>query len=141
MTIQQLLDRKSIIDKDPFPTELKIAWLSELDAQLYIEVIQTHENPDGIKFDPYDPGDLRKTLLVPFPYDKLYVPYLMAKVAEACGESEEYNNHTATFIAAQNEFKAYWNRTHMPISPAQKKRKETGTLYVYTSDNPLEANK
>ena len=141
MTIQQLLDRKSIIDKDSFPPELKVMWLSELDGQLYIEVINTHENPEGIKFEPYAESDLGKPLLVPFPYDKLYVPYLMAKVAEAYGESEEYNNHTNSFITAMNEFKAYWNRTHMPISPIQKKQKTTGTLYVYTSDNPLEANK
>ncbi len=68
MTIQQVLDRKSIIDKDTFPDTLKIAWLSELDAQLFIEVVQTHENPDNIKFTPYTADDFGKQLLVPFPY-------------------------------------------------------------------------
>lgn len=141
MTIQQALDRKSIIDKDSFPDELKIAWLSELDAQVYIEVIQTHKNPEDIKFTPYTKEDGDKKLLVPFPYDKLYIPFLFAKVAEAYGETEDYNNHLASFEKAMREFRGYWNRTHMPISAGTKNEKFTGVVYVYETSDPLEDNK
>ena len=141
MTIQQVLDRKSIIDKDPFPEELKITWLSELDAQLYIELIQTHENPDGVTFSPYTADDKGKTLLVPFPYDKLYIPYLFAKVAEACGETEDYNNHLSSYEMALREFKAYWNKKYMPISPGSCRRKPGNVMFVYSADDPLEATK
>lgn len=141
MTIQQVLDRKSIIDKDTFPDELKIAWLSELDAQLFIEVIQTHENPENIKFTPYTADDFGKQLLVPFPYDKLYIPYLFAKVAEAYGETEDYNNHLASYEKYLREFRGYWNKKYMPLDPTRKKEKFSGVVYVYGTDDPLEASK
>ena len=141
MTIQQALDRKSIIDKDSFPDELKIAWLSELDAQLYIELIQTHENPDNIKFKPYTKDDGENNLLVPFPYDKLYIPFLFAKVAEAYAETEDYNNHLASFEKAMREFRGYWNRKYMPLSGIPKKEKFNGIMFVYGTTDPLEDKK
>lgn len=138
MTIQQALDRKSIIDKDSFPPELKITWLSELDAQLFIEVIQTHENPDKVTFKPYTPDDAGKTLLVPFPYDKLYIPYLMARAAEAYGEIDDFNNHNAVYEKFLREFKGYWNKKYRPILPGTRKIKPGGIVYVYPTDHPLE---
>ena len=141
MTIQQALDRKSIIDKDSFPPELKITWLSELDAQLFIELVQTHENPDGVTFSPYTPNDLGKPLLVPFPYDKLYIPYLMARSAEAYGEIEDYNNHNAVYEQYMRQFKGYWNKKYMPLQPGTKKDKPSGVMFLYPTEHPLEAEK
>lgn len=138
MTIQQALDRKSIIDKDAFPPELKITWLSELDAQLYIELIQTHENPDKVNFSPYTSEDGGKMLLVPFPYDKLYIPYLMARAAEAYGEIEEYNNHASVYERFLREFKGYWNKKYRPLQPSGYQPKPNGIVYLYPTDHPLE---
>lgn len=138
MTIQQALDRKSIVDKDSFPPELKIPWLSELDAQLFIEVIQTHENPDNVTFKPYTPEDAGKPLLVPFPYDKLYIPYLMARAAEAYGEIDDFNNHNAVYEKFLREFKGYWNKKYRPILPGTRTVKPGGIVYVYPTENPLE---
>jgi hypothetical protein len=141
MTIQEALDRKSLINTDSFPKELKIAWLSELDAQIDIEVIQRHENPEGITFEKYNPDKCGKELLVPFPYDKLYIPFLLAKCAEAYGEIEEYNNYLLSYNSALKEFKAYWNRTYMPLSDSVKREKKTGVMYVYPVESPLEEEK
>jgi hypothetical protein len=138
MTIQTALDRKDLISPDTFPKDLKVTWLSELDAQLFIELIQTHENQENISFEIYDPSETDKNLLVPFPYDKLYIPYLIAKCAEAYGETEEYNNATASYLAALREFKAYWNKKYMPLSSERVRRHAGGVVFVYPNDSALD---
>ena len=139
MKLQEALDRAFSIRPDSFPPEEKVAWINELDGQLFIETISTHENPEQIVFQKYDPSNLDSELLIPFPYDKVYISYLKMRVSEAYGDSEEYNNAVYLFNNQMEEFKAYWNRTHRPILPYENKRTCPGGLYyVYPCDGPLE---
>lgn len=136
MKIKEAIERTFALRPDSFPPEEKVAWLNELDHKLYLEVILTHEN--GRKQAPcehyfvyncgvccipsetetktewkqYDPSNLETDLLVPAPYDKLYISYLKSKIEEAYGETERYNNSAYIFNNELQDFKAYWNRTH-----------------------------
>lgn len=138
MKIQESLDRAFSVRPDTFPIEEKVAWLNEFDGQLYIETILTHENPEKIKFEKYNPSDLDRDLLIPFPYDKIYPSYLKMKVSEAYGETDEYNNDVYAFNKHLDEFKAYWNRTHRPLSSVANNRSCPGGIYyVYPCEGPL----
>ncbi len=116
MKIKEALDRTYALRPDSFGQEEKIAWLSELDHQLYREVFLTHENntasPSAF---PYSPCDTEKELMIPAPYDKVYISYLKAKIEEAYGEVDSYNNAAAMYHQQLGEFKRFWHRNNKPL--------------------------
>ena len=138
MTIQKAIDRVFSIRPDSFSTEEKVEWLNTLDGQVYIETILTHENPDQIVFAPYDPSNLDVELLIPFPYDKVYLSYLKSMIAASYGENDEYNNAAVEYNKNMNEFKAYWNRRHLPVLEGAKTSSLAKEMYIYPDETPLE---
>jgi len=135
MKLQQAIDRVDIMRPNMQDRSLKIAWLSELDGLVWKELILKHwmqtEEYDGYKKDEqgrpvmpvYDEDtDGGEELLVPAPYDNLYLYWLMAKIDEQTLEQEKYNNDQAMFSAAYDSFSDYWTRTHMPKTRVRELR-------------------
>lgn len=93
----------------------KIVWLSRLDAMVKRLVIDTHEGSEDVYFGGYDEDtDLETILLVPEPYDEVYLRWLEAQIDYANGEYEKYNNSAEAYNIRWKEFQNYYNRTHMP---------------------------
>ncbi len=91
----------------------KIAWLNEVDGQVYREVVQTHEIEAS--FTGYSEGTNQNTvLLVPEPYSQLYQWYLMAQIDLANQEINKYNNHISLFNSAYLTYQDFANRTAAP---------------------------
>jgi hypothetical protein len=94
----------------------KIVWLSRLDAMIKKNIIDTHEGGD-VTFTGYgEDTDQSTELLVAEPYDEMYLRWLEAQIDYANGEYERYNNSVDLFNTAYEEYKKYYNRTHMPKS-------------------------
>ena len=55
-------------------------------------------------------------LIVPAPYDALYLYWLEAQIDYYNGEMDRYNNAAGRFTLAQQEFIDHYHRTHRPIS-------------------------
>ena len=53
-------------------------------------------------------------LLVPAPYDDIYIRYLEMQIDYANGEYGKYNNSKVMYNETYTVFKRYYNRTHMP---------------------------
>ena len=137
MTIQKAIDIAMTIRPGAFDEADAIRWLNEIDHQLYLEVVLTHENPDGIVYAEHTADNKEAKLLVSAPYDKLYPSYLRAKADEQYGE-DSYNVSASIFNEQMNEFRRYYNRTHMPVSPTQPaKADQSGIVYVYPNDSAL----
>lgn len=95
----------------------KVRLLSVLDGKIKLEIIDTHEGGEGISFVPYTDDTPRDTvLLVPSPWDDLYIKHLEAEIDYHAGDIERYNNGVTVYEAAYNAFAAWYNRTHMPRS-------------------------
>ena len=135
MKLQQAIDRVDEMRPNMQSRELKIAWLSELDGLIWQELIKKHEmtvaefesypkDANGLPVMPeYDADtDPGKKLLVPAPYDNIYVYWLMAKIDEQTLEQEKYNNDRALFNGSWESFSDYWTRNHMPISAVREIR-------------------
>ena len=135
MKLQQAIDRVDELRPNMQSREIKVAALSELDGLIWRELIQKHwmktDEYDGYEKDAagrplmpeYDSDtDPGKTLLVPVPYDNVYVYWLMAKIDEQTMEQEKYNNDKAMFTAAYESFSDYWTRTHMPKTRVRELR-------------------
>jgi hypothetical protein len=120
MTVQSAIERADEMRAgNSAPEEMKIRWLSELDGVIYNDVILTHE----VKVEPYTgyQDDVTKKLIAEEPYDVLYVYWLMAQIDLKASELNKYNNSLALFKDALKDYKAWFNRTHMPKKKAQIK--------------------
>lgn len=116
MKIKEALDRTFALRPDSFPQEEKIAWLNELDHQTYIEVFATHENNTASEaVFPYTAEAMDQELLIPSPYDKVYISYLKARIEEAYGENDSYNNAVTMYQQQLSDFRRYWHRKNRPI--------------------------
>ena len=115
MTISQAIDRTDGLMHNTYSQEEKVQWLSMVDASVKEQLIDTHEDPQDITFEGYDPGtSLESVLLVPEPYSDLYIRWLEAQIHYYNGEYGKYNQAMAMYNAAFEAYVNHYNRTHMP---------------------------
>ena len=113
MTIQEVLTRIDNLKPNQYKITQKIAWISDIDGVIYKEIIKTHVNEEDNEFVGYDDTtDLSTELLACEPYSELYVYYLMAQIDFCNGEYTRYNNTSALFNQAYQNYVNYYNRTH-----------------------------
>lgn len=99
----------------------KVAWLSELDSDVKHHIIDTHEGAETVTFTGYDDStDLQTELLVPSPFDSVYLRWLEAQIHYHNGEYDRYNNAIIMYNTAYGAFADYYNRTHKPKSQGRR---------------------
>lgn len=125
MIVQEAIERANEMRAgNSASEELKIKWLSEIDHIIYNDVVKTHQITDE-HLDKYREGsyegykDGSEMLIVSAPYDVLYVYWLMAQIDLKVTELNKYNNSLALFQEALKDYKAWYNRTHMPVAKKQ----------------------
>jgi hypothetical protein len=117
MTILEAINRTDRIKPNTYSQPDKVRWLSTLDGVVKNEIIDTHEGGEDVKFEGYNDETLLTTeLLIPAPYDEVYIRYLEMKIDYANGEFGKYNNSTVAYNTAFSAFEKYYNRDHMPKS-------------------------
>lgn len=122
MTIMDALYRTNEVKPNGYSQSEKIRWLSTLDGIIKSEIIDTHEGGEGIAFNGYDENtEITTKLIVPAPYDDIYLRWLEAQIDYANGEYGKYNNSITVYNDAYNLFARYYNRTHMPKSKGKFK--------------------
>ena len=115
MKIMEVLYRIDSVKPNSYSQSEKIKWLSSLDGIVKKEIIDTHEDREDVSFEGYtENSDLSIVLLVPAPYDDIYLRWLEAQIDYANGEYGKYNNSIALFNTAYTAFANHYNRTHMP---------------------------
>ena len=117
MTIIEAINRIDILKPNTYTPEIKTNWLSRLDGIVFKKIIETHEGADDKEFNGYtEETALDTVLLIPAPYDDIYLKWLEAQIDYANGEYDKYNNVIVAYNDAYTEFARYYNRTHMPIA-------------------------
>ena len=121
MTIAKAISKVDALKPNTYTTEEKIDWLSTLDARVKSQIIDAHECNEPIFFYGYDSLSNQETkLLVPAPYDDIYLRWLEAHIDYANGEYGKYNNSITAYNDAYEIYQRYYNRTYMPISKGTK---------------------
>jgi hypothetical protein len=110
------INHLNAVKPNSFMQAEKIKWLSTLDGIVKAEIIDTHEGGENITFDGYTESSLMQELLVPPPYDDMYIKWLEAQIDYANGEYGKYNNSITLYNTAFAAYEKYYNRTHKPIS-------------------------
>lgn len=122
MLIRDAISEVTALTGQVLPTQTLVRWLSEIDGRLAIEFFHadawTPYDPGDTTTDPPDEGDLGCELLVPYPWDGLYVHHLEAQTYYTNGEYERYENARQQSEAILDEFRRYLQRTHCPIDPS-----------------------
>jgi hypothetical protein len=117
MTILEAINRTDRIKPNTYSNSGKVRWLSNLDGVVKREIIDTHEGGEDVRFEGYNDETLLATeLLIPAPYDEVYIRYLEMQIDYANGEYGKYNNSTIAYNTAFSAFERYYNREHMPKS-------------------------
>ena len=115
MTIMDALYRIDELKPNSYSQSEKIKWLSSLDGVIKSEIIDTHEDGEDKVFSGYnEDSDISTELLVPAPYDDIYLRWLEAWIDYANGEIAKYNNSLTAYNDVYDLYQRHYNRTHMP---------------------------
>lgn len=96
-------------------SELRM-WLWQLDLRFWHEQVLRHEGGDAVEEPAYDaetPADT--VLLIPSPYDEVYIHHLYACIDYRLGEMDRYNNDAIMYRDAWKDACKAYRRTHMPL--------------------------
>lgn len=117
MTIIEAINRIDLIKPNTFERLEKTRWLSTLDGIIKSMIIDTHEGGENVTFKGYDADtDTTTVLLVPAPYDEIYLYWLESKIDYWNAEYARYQNSMIMYNTAYAAFEQYYNRTHRPLS-------------------------
>ena len=115
MTIMDAINRVDTLKPNRYELSEKIKWLSTLDERVKRTIIDTHEGAEGTVHEAYtEETALTTELLIPSPYDEVYVYWLEAQIDYWNGEMPKYNNSIDMFNTAYGAYANHYNRTHMP---------------------------
>lgn len=121
MTLISAINRIDALKANTYTQSDKIKWLSTLDGIIKNEIVDTHEGGESVVYSGYtDNTDLSTMLLVPAPYDEVYLRYLEMQIDYANGEYLKYNNSMQMYQAAYSAYERYYNRVYKPVGKSLK---------------------
>ena len=121
MTIIEAINKVDVLKPNSYTQTEKVKWLSNLDGVIKSEIIDTHEGGEDIVFNGYeDTTPVETEMLVPYPYDDLYIKWLESQIDYNNAEYQKYNNSTTAYNNAYSAFERYYNRQHMPKQTKMK---------------------
>ena len=121
MTILDVLGQVDGRKHNTYTQSEKIAWLSQLDTMVKREVMDGHEGAENCPFTGYrEDTDLQTVLLVPAPYDELYLRFLEAQMDYHNGEYQAYNNAISLFESIYKDYQAFYIRSHLPLGGGKR---------------------
>ena len=107
MTPNKVIEKVDRLKPNPYNEEDKMGWINELDGMVQRLVIQS----DKVEQYSY-PEDMDKDLLIPPPFDDVYVLFLEAKIDYYNREYANYNNSAMMFESQFSEYKKAYIREH-----------------------------
>lgn len=116
MTMIEAINKIDALKYNTYSLADKVDWLSRLDWMVKRQIIDTHEGGDGVSFAGYDENtDLHTVLLVPAPFDEVYIRWLEAQIDYANGETDKFNASIIMYNTAYDAYENYYNRSHMQV--------------------------
>lgn len=121
MKIIEAITKLDSLKYNTYSQDDKIDWLSRLDKMVKDQIIDTHEGAESVSFDGYTVDTPPETvLLVPAPYDEVYLRWLEAQIDYHNGEYDKYNNAIIMFNTAFENYQSHYNSTHRPVQRGKR---------------------
>lgn len=113
MKLKEAIDRIDEMRPNTAPEEEKLRWLDSFDRMVRKEIIDAHEEAPEAPFSGYNTESAYDTeLLVPSPYDDVYLYLLESRIAYRLGEINKYNNSAAMLQSVYDSFARDYHRRH-----------------------------
>ena len=121
MTIHEAIERTDSLKFNTYSQSDKVDWLSRLDWSIKRHILDTHEGGAGASFSGYgDNTDVETVLLVPPPYDEVYLRWLEAQIDYHNGEYDRYNAAIVMYNMAFETYEKYYKQNHRPIGKGKR---------------------
>ena len=133
-TLQQALKRIDTICPNAWDDAAKLLWLNECESMIQTRILGIAPG----ECVTYDVNSDRSTvLLVPAPFDRLYVYYVIAMCDYAAHETAHYADSMMLFNAALDEYAKWYQRANgaAPIAPGQLQQIAANTKARHTHEN------
>ena len=114
MKISEAISQLDELKHNTYTQSNKVQWLSRLDSMVKRHIIDTHEGGDDVVFTGYTESNMDTELLVPAPFDEVYLKWMEAQIDYYNGEYGRYNNSIEMFNTVYTAYQNEYNRTHMP---------------------------
>lgn len=109
LTAQEVVEQVDLLCPNQYTQEQKLGWLGELEGRICLDVpLMSEEQLEQVRQSW--PG----TLLVGWPHSDLYSHWLLAKLHQADGELELYQNRMESFKASYQNYVNWYIRTYDP---------------------------
>ena len=121
MTIDEVIERVDERKPNAFSGRDKAEWLSALDGRIAANVFLWPPAEFGALRYTY-PDDGGRVLLIDPPHDDIYVYWLMAKIDEANGEYNKYQNTMQTYNELYGDFVRWFAGLYDPAQGYDRRR-------------------
>lgn len=109
MTIREAIEQVDGLKCNTYTDTEKVAWLSRLDER--VDVLVHGTQVTGSSW--YDSNtDMDCQLLIPSPFDEIYLHWLSAQIDYANGEYDKYNAAITLYNTAYGAYSDWYIRTH-----------------------------
>ena len=121
MTIKEAITRLDALKFNTYTQEDKVEWLSRLDSAVKLQIIDSHGGADDVTFNGYDADTpVNTVLLVPAPYDEVYLRWMEAQIDYHNGEYDKFNNSIIMYNTAFDAYQKHYTRTHKPVQHGRR---------------------
>ena len=121
MKIIEAINGLDALKFNTYSQDDKIQWLSRLDNMVKKQIIDTHEGAESVSFGGYTADTpLDTVLLVPAPWDEVYLRWLEAQIDYHNGEYDKYNNAIIMFNTAFEAYQKHYNSAHKPVQRGRR---------------------
>lgn len=115
MTINEAIARVDDLRDNTMAPNIKIAWLQMVDQQVYNEIIKGRVGADAVTLPDYSDNDGERVLLVPPPYDMLYIYRLEAEICYKNQEIDRQANALTRYNELMDAFAKQYAREHRSL--------------------------
>ena len=115
MTINEAIARVDDLRDNTMAPNIKIAWLQMVDQQVYNEIIKGRVGADAVTLPDYSDDNGERVLLVPPPYDMLYIYRLEAEICYKNEEIDRQANALTRYNELMDAFAKQYAREHRSL--------------------------
>lgn len=118
MLISDAIKEADRLKPNSFTTEDKLRWLERLEKRICNEILSHYTTP-APTVEPFTTEDLSRELIVPDPYDEIYIHWLCAQMDYYEREMDSFNAANMMFEAVFVQYRNWYNWNHT-ANTAQK---------------------
>ena len=107
----EVLNQVDLLCPNQYSADQKLQWLGELEGRIYADVLlKSPEKLAEMK------ASWKDAMVVSWPHDDIYVHWLLAKIHQANGELELYQNRMESFNTSYQNYVNWYIRAHDPAN-------------------------